>query len=92
MENNDPKPRVKLPEAEAVKLAAMIRGRVSKMPIVLSVFAFISKKGLPALEVQVDYTNPQGVVETANYNYKASDDPFAVSRHVLKRIKSQFDL
>ena len=92
MENNEPRPRVKIPEDEAVKLAAMIRGRVSTMPIALSVYGFVSKTGVPGLEVHIDYTDEDGDVTRVNYNYKASEDPFKVARHVLKRIKTRFDL
>lgn len=93
MENNEPRPRVKLPEAEAVKLAAMIRGRVSTMPLALSVFAFISNSGVAGLNIQVDHQDGKGgVIDSVDYNYKASEDPFKISRHVLKRITSRFDL
>lgn len=75
-----------------MKLAAMIRGRVSTMPIALSVYGFVSKTGTPGLEVQVDHTDEDGDVTRVNYHYKASEDPFKISRHVLKRIKTRFDL
>lgn len=74
-------------------MAALIRGRVSTMPITLSVFAFIGKSGKQGLNIQVDYANPETLeVETYDMNYKASEDAFQICRHALKRIKHKFDL
>lgn len=71
----------------------MIRGRVSTMPLALSVYAFISNSGVAGLNIQIDHTDKNGnVIESVDYNYKASDDPFKISRHVLKRVKTRFDL
>jgi len=88
-----PRQRVKLPETEARALATALRNNKDIAPCTLSVFAMVTKKGCPALQVQVDY--PLGVdgdFERYEIMYKADNPTAMLAKNAVKRIRHRFAL
>lgn len=87
--DQEEKPLVQIPEKEATELAKRLRH--SLKGVALSVYAYISKKGLRALHVAVD-CEVKGVTKSYDIHYKADSDMTKMARNAINRITAEFEL
>lgn len=92
MEPDSERQQVQIPEKEANELAKRLRHDNSLKGVGLSVYAYVSDKGIRALHVACDKSLPGGKYESFDIRYKADTEVDKLAKNAIKRIRAQFVL
>lgn len=86
----EPRTPVQIPDREATELVRKLRNALPGVGV--SVYAFVSPKGVRALEVVADNPDDEAEPLRCEIKYGADKDLDKVTRHAVSRIKNEFAL
>jgi hypothetical protein len=83
---------VRVPEREANILVKELRHHRELAGLGVSVYAFVTKTGNPALHIAADHSLGNGEYDRYDLYYKAHTETAVMVKNAVKRIKAKFGL